>query len=327
MPQDVVIRGNIVYLRIGANWFAYDRTSAPIGAGAMGIVHLGKCCSNGQAVAIKEVRVQYANIPEIRKRAKTEASLMFMHHNLIEMLGYCETSPNSGPIWIVSKFVQGMPIDKYVKSQNIPEAMRAKRIVHIFMPVLQALSYLHSKNIWHLDIKPSNIMVEHGNNVRVLDLGIADTQNGIIAGNAPSQSSQQYMGTPNYAAPEQFSRESTLSAATDIYEAGVSLYELITGNNPFAAHTLQETLEKHNNIILPAHSCVPTRLLKVLQKATHREKDKRYQSAQEFTQALQDSLRPRRWFKRPIVIACICLIIIITVASLLLLFISFSHQS
>ena len=103
--QNVVRQGNIIYLHIQNEWYEYNESVAPVGAGAMGVVYLGKNSRNGQRVAIKMVREQYANNPEIRERAILEASLMFMHSNLIEMLGYCELHPQHGAIWIVSKFV------------------------------------------------------------------------------------------------------------------------------------------------------------------------------------------------------------------------------
>ena len=293
MPDsNVTQRGSVIYLHIQKDWYEYDVSKPPVGAGAMGVVYLGKNCRNGQRVAIKMIREQFANNPEIRKRAKQEASLRFMHGNLIEMLGYCELSPQQGPMWIVSKYVQGITIDKFVRSQNYPQKQRVNHIVRMFYPVLDALSYLHQKNICHLDIKPSNIMVEGGRNVRVLDLGIANTTTGIIAGNSDGKGSHGYMGTPNYAAPEQFLYGSKLTAATDVYEAGVSLYELLTGKNPFAAQTLQETMQKHRTMQLPPHKNIPTALLNVLQKATSSQQSLRYQSAQEFKSELAKALQP-----------------------------------
>lgn len=289
--QNVVRQGNIIYLHIQNEWYEYNESVAPVGAGAMGVVYLGKNSRSGQRVAIKMVREQYANNPEIRERAILEASFMFMHSNLIEMLGHCELHPHQGPIWIVSKFVQGITIDKFIQSQHYATTQRTAHIVRMFVPVLDALAYLHSKGICHLDIKPSNIMVESGRNVRVLDLGIANITNGFAEGSANGHDSHGYMGTPNYAAPEQFTHESQFSAETDIYEAGVSLYELLTGKNPFAARSLHETMEKHKTVCLPANENMPTELLKVLRKATAFQQSARYQSAQEFKQALLVALR------------------------------------
>jgi serine/threonine-protein kinase len=313
--SNVVRQGNYIYLHINKEWYEYNESSAPIGAGAMGVVYLGKNCRNGQRVAIKMVREEYANNFEIRNRAKTEASLMFMHRNLIEMLGYCELYPNRGPMWIVSKFVQGITIDKFLRSQHYPDNVRSERIVKMFFSVLDALTYLHSKGICHLDIKPSNIIVEGGHNVRLLDLGIADIATEQIQSREGIQMSHGYMGTPNYAAPEQFSKNSKLTAATDIYEAGVSLYELLTGKNPFAAHTLQDTINKHLSVVLPYDNNVSSPLLEVLRKATYQQQGFRYQTAETFKQDLQlvltmsQSSHSHVWAIIPVIIISIMLII------------------
>ena len=322
MPN-VVRQGSRIYLHIGNDWYEYDESSAPIGAGAMGIVYLGKNSRSGQRVAIKMVREEYANNPEIRNRAKTEASLMFMHRNLIEMLGYCELIPNRGPMWIVSKYVQGITIDRFLRNQHYPIKVRSERIVKMFFSVLDALTYLHSNGICHLDIKPSNIIVEGGNNVRVLDLGIADTSTGLIQLEGGSQITHGYMGTPNYAAPEQFSKNSRLTPATDIYEAGVSLYELLTGRNPFAAHTLQETIDKHLTVVLPPNDNVSKPLLEVLRKATYQQQGFRYQSAEEFRQNLQQALSQPPGPKPPLWIKILVIISVIFILSMLIIYFIF----
>ena len=89
----------------------------PLGSGAMGDVYKGYRCSNGDVVAIKKVKDAFANNKMIRERARQEASLAFRHPNLVEMIGYCEYAPDSGPIFILSHFVQGEDIDKYDSRQ------------------------------------------------------------------------------------------------------------------------------------------------------------------------------------------------------------------
>ena len=212
---------------------------------------------------------------------------MFRHPNLVEMIGCCETSPNWGPIFIVSNFVQGENIDKFINDhvRSLPNV--EKRICELFLPVLDALSYIHQKGIIHMDIKPSNIMMEQGKNVRLMDLGIADvtdTMNTATSG---------MMGTPKYAAPEQFSDPETrpqLTAATDIYEAGVTLYELITMYNPFGAETVLEAKELHQELILEKKTMMSDAVYQVIRKATAIFPSDRYQNAGQMKRALIDAL-------------------------------------
>ena len=89
MAGKVTQKGDTIYLNIGQRWFQYNERSL-LGSGAMGTVYKGYDCNSGEPVAIKRVKDNYANNPEIRYRAHQEADLMFRHPNLVEMLGCCE---------------------------------------------------------------------------------------------------------------------------------------------------------------------------------------------------------------------------------------------
>lgn len=277
-----------VYLTVGSETYYFDDRKPPLGAGSMGTVYLGYSCESGERVAIKCVNSRFANNPKIRARAKLEADLMFRHRNLIEMLGCCEEYPNRGPIYIVSKFVPGVNIDQFISSHiSIQTPDRIKRICTMFYPVLDALTYIHSHNIVHMDIKPSNIMVENGSNVRLMDLGISYVALGESSGECA-----ELMGTPKYAAPEQFdiNASSRLNAQTDIYEAGVTLYELLTGFNPYVAGDIRQSAEKHKTILLPYVQNVPKKLVDVLRRATAPNQCDRYSSALQFKNAVSEAL-------------------------------------
>lgn len=285
MVGRVVQQGNDIFLSIDNRWYQYQERDL-IGGGAMGTVYKGYDCQTREPVAVKRVIDHYANNPEIRRRAHQEAELMFRHPNLVEMIGYCEVAPNWGPIFIVSNFVQGENIDDFINAhvRSLPNAEH--RICELFLPVLDALAYIHQKGIIHMDIKPSNIMMESGRNVRLMDLGIADVSDTV------NTATSGMMGTPKYAAPEQFSDKEArpqLTAATDIYEAGVTLYELLTKENPFSAPTVQEAKDLHNELILEKkHLSDP--VYQVLRKATAIDPMQRYQSAGQMKLALKSAM-------------------------------------
>ena len=280
-------QGNKIFLTTGSHTYYYNETENILGEGAMGVVFRGFELGTGRCVAIKQVREEYSNNAEIRRRAHLEASLMFSHPNLVEMLGCCEIMPNQGPIFIISSYVEGENIDKFInrKIRNLPHAEH--RICNMFISVLDALSYIHQKNIIHMDIKPSNIMVENERNVRLMDLGIADVSL------MKSDVSSGMMGTPKYAAPEQFSSTETklkLSPATDIYEAGVTLYELLTNQNPFP-NKITEARKMHESVVLDKTPAISEGVLAVIRKATAVNPVNRYQKASEMKRALQEALR------------------------------------
>lgn len=278
-----------IYLLVMGEWYCYDPMSTPLGSGAMGTVYMGYRVKDGTRMAIKRVRDIYSNNPMIRERAKQEASLAFRHNNLVEMIGYCEYAPENGPIFLVSKFVSGKNIDEYAK-EFLNGSDRVERICNAIFQVLDALEYVHSRGVIHRDIKPSNIMVENDSNIRLMDLGIARMNDG----NKFSQ--YGFIGTPQYAAPEQILRDKTrtvqINAATDIDALGITFYEILTGANPFDADTEVDTLTLQMRETLPPNDAIPKRIMNVISKATEKEQAKRYQTAGDFRNALREALLP-----------------------------------
>ena len=316
-PSGITRNGTKVCLNIKGKQYLFDTNSPLLGKGAMGEVFRGIEASTGKAVAIKRVNPKYANNPDIRRRARQEARLEFDHPNLVQMLGCCEASPNKGDIFIVSRMVSGQNIDQFINDNIRSLPQPEHRICELFMPVLDALGYLHEKSILHLDIKPSNIMMEKGKNVRLMDLGIADVTQ--ASENDPITSG--VMGTPRYAAPEQFksnkdNNECLLSKATDIYEAGVTLYELITQKNPFSAPTIAEFREQHNTKTLQPDKSISAPVFHVLRKATAVNPKERYQTVWEMKTALKQALvvKPKSWLKQYWWIAVVILSLIVVIA-------------
>lgn len=279
-----------IYLYVMGEWYCYNPKEQPLGSGAMGDVYRGYRCKDGSVIAVKKVKDAYANNKMIRERARQEASLAFRHPNLVEMIGYCEWSPEAGPIFILSHFVHGEDIDKYARKFD-QSPNRVEKICNAVCSVLDALDYVHSRGVIHRDIKPSNIMIENESNVRLMDLGIARMNGG------NKFSSFGFIGTPEYSAPEQMLREQNgsnvqINATTDIYELGITFYELLAGKNPMSCPSEAETLTKQMKEPLPSSDRIPRKLMKVIWKATEKEQSKRYQTALEFKQAIKDALLP-----------------------------------
>lgn len=279
-----------IYLFVMGEWYCYNPADEPLGSGAMGTVYLGYRCRNGEKIAVKRVKDRFANNKMIRERARQEASLAFRHQNLVEMIGYCEYAPEHGPIFILSKFVSGMQVDEYVDKYFKDSPDRVEKICNIIYPVLDALDYVHSRGVIHRDIKPSNIMIENESNIRLMDLGIARMNGG------NQFSAFGFIGTPQYSAPEQITRDKNnsvqINASTDIYELGITFYELLTGENPFDTPTETETLTKQMKEALPGNEKIPRRLMQVIWKATEKEQEKRYQTAADFRTAIKQAMLP-----------------------------------
>lgn len=279
-----------IYLNVMGQWYYYDSNSTPLGNGAMGTVYLGFSCNSNQRIAIKRVKDIYANNKMIRERARQEASLSFSHPNLVQMIGLCEVAPNYGPIFILSGYVAGITLDAHVKEQLnlLPQKDKIEKISNELCKVLDALQYLHSRGVVHRDVKPSNIMIENGSVVKLMDLGIARLNGG------NKYSSYGFIGTPQYAAPEQILRDSDnteINAQTDIYALGVTFYELLTGKNPFKTDVEAEMLSRQIKMKLPYDKKIPRSIFNVILKATEKVPAKRYKSASEFKFAILDALK------------------------------------
>lgn len=318
--NNIVVKGTIVYLLVGNDWFEYDSAQIPLGAGAMGTVYIGRNCKTGKNVAIKRVNQQYANVPSIRQRAEIEARMQFRHRNLVEMIGICEQPVSQGgAIFIVSNLVTGINLDQHVKNNLRKFNDSVRRICQCMLPVLDALDYLHSKNIYHLDIKPSNIMIESGtSNIRLMDLGIVS-----IGENVDMRSGM--IGTPQYAAPEQCDPSyGNIDATTDIYEAGVTLFELLANYNPYDAPSIMQTVQLHQTIKIPYVEGINPAIIDVLRKATSVRKEERFKTAMQFKSALQAAMStpvtPSKKNNKSIwIIAAVVLIILILLSIIIAL--------
>lgn len=301
MTDNIVVAGKFVYLSTGMRRiYVYNNAVAPLGRGGMGVVYGGMDCRNCSRVAIKQLHPRLTSVPALRKRTREESSLTFSHPNIVEMLGCCELKSGRGPMFVISKFVEGRNADDYVATQPglFNSADRAVRIIRLHLPLLDALEFLHRQNIRHLDIKPSNIMIDNFSTVKLMDLGVANSTMDTAGFGADEFG---VLGTPAFAAPEQFNvpgRESQVDGRSDLYELAVTLYKLICGYNPYEDRSLQRAYRLHAGECLPSHDLLPDELHHVLARATEPAPDKRYQDAAAFKEALTEAItpRPRRRF-------------------------------
>lgn len=308
---NIIRRGDNICLMVEGIWYSYNIHDQPLGAGAMGTVYLGRDINNHhRVVAIKLVNPEYSSLPSVRARARLEGSLAFSHPNLIEMLGCCEDGQAGGPMFIVSKYVKGITIDNYVANQLITAKDKVRHICELLYPVMDALAYLHSKSIVHLDVKPTNIMVENGCNVRLMDLGISHT------GENMQKMSAGLLGTAGYAAPEQYITNTSgginVTPATDIYALGVTLYELLSGC-------------KLNSVVsedCPDIPGVRISIMDVIRKAIRKDPNARFHSMQEMKNHLEEALRKKESSKLSTITYVILGAIVFLLTLLLILFVT-----
>ena len=262
----------------------------------MGVVYGGLDCRNGSRVAIKQLHPRLTSVPSLRKRTREESSLTFSHPNIVEMLGCSEFKSGRGPMFVISKFVEGKNADDFVSTQSglFNSIDRAAKIIRLHLPLLDALEFLHRQNILHLDIKPSNIMIDNFSTAKLMDLGVA---NSTMDTAGFSENEFGVLGTPAFAAPEQYNipgRESQVDGRSDIYELAVTLYKLICGVNPYEDRSLERSYKLHTYGCVPSHELLPDELHEVLSKATEPDPGNRYFDAVSFKAALADAITTRQ---------------------------------
>lgn len=262
-----------------------------LGQGGMSTVYRGTDVKLGRDVAIKIMRANLANDEQFRSRFRQEAqsASRLAHPSVVRVLDAGDDLIQSadGPQrlpYIVMEFVDGQDLRAMTANGEKLSIAEACRVVDA---VLTALEYSHRAGIVHRDIKPANIMITRTGQVKVMDFGIARA---VSETSSTVQQTTAILGTAAYFSPEQAKGE-TVDTRTDLYSAGVLLYELLSGVVPFrgdsaVAVAYQHVSERpqppstHNAEISPE-------LDRVVLYALAKDRNRRFQTASEFREALR----------------------------------------
>ncbi|HET8997817.1 MAG TPA: serine/threonine-protein kinase, partial [Acetobacteraceae bacterium] len=252
-----------------------------LGRGAMGTVYEGWDPVIARRVAIKTVKIPEAEDPETeeqlaRFRREAQAAGRLIHPNIVGVFDYGETHDIA---YIVMEYVDGPPLKSLLDKQ---ERFTQPNILRIMQDLLTGLQYSHERGVVHRDIKPANLMLTSEGQAKIADFGIARIESSSMT------QAGTLLGTPAYMSPEQFMGQ-VVDNRTDIYSSGVLLYQLLTGERPFDGG-LSAIMHKALNTEPPAPSQIsvtcPTAFDLVVRKAMAKRPEDRFQSANEFLQAL-----------------------------------------
>ena len=253
-----------------------------IARGGMGVVWKARQASLNRIVAVKMILSgRLAGEAEVKRfRTEAEAAAKLQHPNIVAIH---EVDEHEGQHYFSMDFVEGQSLAEMVFHRPLLPEQAAKYL----LAIAEAIHYAHEKGVLHRDLKPSNVLVDHADQPRVTDFGLAK----LVQSDSGVTHSGAVMGSPSYMSPEQASGKTReIGPATDIYSLGAILYELITGRPPFRAATPLDTMKMvvESETAAPkwVNPAVPADLETICLKCLEKDPRRRYESAK----ALADDL-------------------------------------
>ena len=243
-----------------------------IGSGGMANVYKARCHRLNRLVAIKILKSDLAENADFRRRFhdESQAVAQLSHANIVSVY---DVSTNSDTEYIVMELIDGITLKQYMERRG---RMDWRESLHFITQIMRGLSHAHSRGIIHRDIKPQNIMVLRDGSVKVADFGIA------CLANAGQTLTQEALGSVHYISPEQ-ARGDRIDARSDIYSAGVVLYEMLTGRLPFEGDSAVSVAIQHLSSVPLAprdiDPSIPEPLELICMKAMNSDPNKRYPTA------------------------------------------------
>src|SRR2546422_3428470 len=283
--------GDAEPLHIGEQFGSY-RIQSLLGRGGMGEIYLAQD-KLGRNVALKlltqRLHGDESGIPRFQREARTLLALNHPHIVTIYDIGQIE-----GVYYIASELVEGETLRQRLDQDD----MALQDLLEIAIQVATALSAAHEKGIVHRDIKPENIMIRRDGFVKLLDFGIAKLTKKSSTAESEAPTLKQVhtaegmvIGTAPYMSPEQ-ARGLKVDARTDIWSLGVVIYEVVAGRKPFSGDTVADVInsviEKAPAPLLRYASEVPEALEWIVSRALRKEKEARYQTANELLTDLKE---------------------------------------
>ena len=258
-----------------------------IGRGGQGVVFRARQKSLNRIVALKVIRLgQWASKVHLKRfRLEAEAAARLEHPGIVPIH---EVGERDGSCYFSMKFIEGGQLDEVVRRTP----MSIRQAAELIAKVARTVHYAHGHGILHRDIKPGNILLDAKGEPHLTDFGLAR----LVESESSVTQTLDVLGTPSYMAPEQaVGNNEAISSVTDVYGLGAVLYQLLTGQPPFAGGATYETIK----LLLDTEPKQP-RLLNqkidhdlstICLKCLEKDPKRRYPSALAFAEDLE------RWLK------------------------------
>ena len=253
-----------------------------VGSGGMADVYKAKCHRLNRFVAIKVLKPEFSSdrsfVNKFRGEAQSAAGLS--HPNVVNVY---DVGDDNGLYYIVMELVEGITLKKFIERKG---KLEVKEAIGISIQIAQGMEAAHANHIIHRDIKPQNIIISKEGKVKVTDFGIAKaTTSNTITSNA--------MGSVHYLSPEQ-ARGGYSDEKSDIYSLGVTMYEMLSGQVPFAGdNNVSVALAHIQGEAKPLHEVdqeIPHGVDMIVQKCMQKKPERRYLSASELIVDLKKAI-------------------------------------
>ncbi len=249
-----------------------------LGRGGMATVYLGLDPDLQREVAIKVLPRQFTHDPRFLQRFRQEARTIaaLEHYAIVPIHGFGEE--DDAP-YLVMRYMSGGSLRERMAGEALPLA-ETSRILNRLAP---ALDKAHQRGIIHRDLKPDNVLFDEDGQPYLADFGIARM--------AEATHTMTVVGTPSYMSPEQVEGQQKLDWRSDIYGLGVMLFEMLSGRQPYTAQTPAAQMLMHIREPVPdllaANAELPLQAQAIIDKAMAKNREARYQTAAEMSQAVQ----------------------------------------
>ncbi|HEU4384593.1 MAG TPA: protein kinase [Anaeromyxobacteraceae bacterium] len=280
---------------VGSELGSYELVSL-IGEGAMGRVFKARHVKLGRSVAIKVLNAEYSARPDIVKRFFREARVVneISHEHIVEVTDFVEVP---GLAFLVMELLDGESLRDLLKRRK-GKWPPLRRVVSVMAQVCDALAAAHEKGVVHRDLKPDNVFVikrAGGDYAKVLDFGIAKLKDQSDGG-VGSTVTGVILGTPLYMSPEQATGKE-VGPASDVWAAGVVMYEVLSGSVPFKAGNFVDLVQKIRTepapplpLRTPRRERIPPQLAAVVMKCLEKSPSDRHRSMHALAEALRAAL-------------------------------------
>lgn len=265
------------------------RVLGVLGRGGMGTVYKAEQTLLERPVVLKVIRPELVAQPNVVQRFQREARLAarLTHPNVVTVY---EAEEFGSTQMLVMEFIEGVSLAQMVADRGLLPVAEACELIR---QAAVGLEYIHSQGLVHRDIKPHNLLVSSTGQVKILDLGLATLKGGQKSTEGELTADRQFLGTVDYAAPEQWESSRDVDIRADIYSLGCTLYYLLAGQTPFPNtkySTMMQQMWAHSQAPLPPirelRADLPEEIAAILARMLAKNREERYARPEEVAAAL-----------------------------------------